>query len=123
MSITYATDREREQSRVLRSLLDARNELADRVDTLEAAINAALHGTDYAVPTAGDSVTLAEQLLRMAEDAARYRWLRYGDNDEHVLRFAGYSRCGTDDAWVLRTTELDAAIDAAMGKLPAAPKD
>ena len=44
-------------------------------------------------------------------DAARYRWLRHGDNDEKIIAYA-------DDAdkfsWLPRNKELDDAIDAAM---------
>lgn len=60
----------------------------------------------YAAPpqTQGDDV------LR---DAMRYRWLRHGDNDEGcVLLYGGGVNDGV--AWLLRTEELDAAIDAAM---------
>ena len=38
-------------------------------------------------------------------DAARYRWLRHGDNDELVCV-----------PWMLRNEKLDAAIDAAIAK-------
>lgn len=51
-------------------------------------------------------------------DAARYRWLREGDNDETLLKFSLEARCGTDDVWLMRTVELDAAIDAAMRETP-----
>jgi len=48
-------------------------------------------------------------------DAARYRWLRHGDNDEDIIAYA-------DDAdpfsWLPRNKELDAAIDAAMKETP-----
>ena len=47
-----------------------------------------------------------------ARDAARYRWLRHGDNDESVMKVRGSSKLM--DVWLLRTTELDTAIDAAI---------
>jgi len=49
------------------------------------------------------------------KDAARYRWLRHGDNDEDIIAYA-------DDAdpfsWLPRNKELDAAIDEAMKGRP-----
>lgn len=46
-------------------------------------------------------------------DAMRYRWLRHGDNDESCVKLS--ADYGSDPfAWLLRTEELDAAIDAAM---------
>lgn len=44
-----------------------------------------------------------------AEDAARYRWLRAGDNDELVIQ-RQYRRVAP---FLLRGEKLDAAIDAA----------
>ena len=48
-------------------------------------------------------------------DAARYRWLRHGDNDEKIIAYA-------DDAdkfsWLPRNKELDDAIDEAMKGKP-----
>lgn len=54
-----------------------------------------------------------EAIKSMQRDAQRYRWLRHGDNDEHVLKFSNEARCGTDHVWLLRGEELDAAIDEA----------
>ena len=39
------------------------------------------------------------------KDAERYRWLRYGDNDERVIARYG------DNCWLPRNEELDAIID------------
>ena len=44
-------------------------------------------------------------------DAARYRWLRHGDNDENIIAYPDEADTGS---WLLRNKELDAAIDAAM---------
>jgi len=57
------------------------------------------------------------EMGRLRADAARYRWLRHGDNDEKCVRFNDGRDAMTDPfAWLLRNEELDAAIDAAMGK-------
>jgi hypothetical protein len=48
------------------------------------------------------------------KDAERYRWLSRGDNDTYVMQFSIHSNAGSDDAWLPRGKELDAAIDAAM---------
>lgn len=50
-------------------------------------------------------------------DAARYRWLRQGDNDERALQFYPCPSVipdGDPTMFLLRNGELDAAIDAAM---------
>jgi len=54
------------------------------------------------------------------KDAARYRWLRHGDNDELVLMTYGEHGSRPFDArmdpcWLPRDAMLDVAIDAAMG--------
>lgn len=56
----------------------------------------------------------AERAEALERDAERYRWLRHGDNDEPLLEFSLEARCGTDDVWLLRNEELDAAIDSAL---------
>lgn len=48
---------------------------------------------------------------RDAKDAARYRWLREGDNDDRVFQRSGDD---WDDVFLPRKERLDAAIDAAM---------
>jgi len=42
----------------------------------ESALSTLLPGTYYMDPPDGGDVTLIEQIRRMAQDAARYRWLR-----------------------------------------------
>ena len=54
------------------------------------------------------------ELAEVKQDAERYRWLRHGDNDEPLLKFSFDARCNSDDVWLLRNDELDAAIDAEM---------
>jgi rubrerythrin len=46
--------------------------------------------------------------VTLEKDAARYRWLRHGDNDEQVICDEGGS------AWMLRMEQLDEAIDIGM---------
>ena len=69
------------------------------------AISAAIGTNDYLDPPDGGSVPLAEQVARMAKDAARYRWLRTHGGEHQgpeVFIDGGY--------WL--GTELDAQIDA-----------
>lgn len=47
----------------------------ERIEALEKAICDALPGPYYMDPPDGGDVPLAEQVSRMARDAARYRWL------------------------------------------------
>jgi len=49
---------------------------------------------------------------RLREDAARYRWLRHGDNDEEIIVPCTWTTTG----YLPRNEELDAAIDAALTK-------
>jgi hypothetical protein len=58
-----------------------------------------------------------------AEDAARYRWLREGDNDERVMLVYDHHVHGSrpynpavDDAYLPRGVDLDAIIDEEMKK-------
>ena len=59
-----------------------------------------------------------------ALDAARYRWLRHGDNDEIVMRCADGSPVPvmqpdeTAPCFLLRSEQLDEAIDQAMAEEP-----
>jgi hypothetical protein len=58
---------------------DERDRLRAEVEALRAdaqAVAALLPGPYYMDPPDGGSVTVIEQLRRMAADAARYRWLR-----------------------------------------------
>lgn len=63
----------------------------------------------------GESVSLSraerDQLVALARDGMRYRWLRVGDNDERVMRGAD-----VENTWLLRRKYLDEAIDAEMAK-------
>lgn len=49
----------------------------------------------------------SEAQQQLERDAARYRWLRHGDNDELVIRGNG---------WLPRNDTLDALIDREMAK-------
>ena len=83
--------------------------------------NKRLAAENAALRKAMDRYSEAEMMAENAalcKDAERYRWLRHGDNDEPCLKFTQESSAGTDDAWLLRGHELDAAIDAAMKETP-----
>lgn len=56
--------------------------------------------------------TLAATQEENAKDAARYRWLRHGDNDELVLM--PYEAITAYSHFLPRNEKLDFAIDAAM---------
>jgi len=88
--------------------VDACNARAERdeVRALNSAMIATLPGTYYMDPPDGGSVMPEEQMRRMSQDAARYRWLRDG---ERTLREWDSIR----DLW---ESTLDAAIDAALSK-------
>ena len=108
----------------LRALLARLDERDAEVERLRGELNDcinALPGTAYYLdPPDGGSVTIAEQLRRMGEDAARYRWLRGGRDVVPVpsMRWSRWEvRHWTGEAWDTVFTEaLDAAIDAARGK-------
>jgi hypothetical protein len=53
-----------------------------------------------------------KHIAALQKDAARYRWLRHGDNDEAVIRMSGHKR--NNYPFLLRNDELDAVIDAKM---------
>ena len=54
---------------------------------------------------------LLARLAAAEKDAARYWWLRHGDNDEYIIAYAD----GADKfSRLSRNKELDDAIDAAM---------
>lgn len=90
---------------------DVQEPLLDRLASLEKAVANSLGGPYYMDMPDGGSVTLEEQLQRMAKDAARYRQLRRGQQWSVID--------GIGDA--LRAGDLDAAIDAAMQ--PTWPED
>ena len=52
-----------------------------------------------------------------AQDAARYQWLRHGDNDETVLQKYKESVFDAPTMYLPRLSQLDKAIDAAMEQL------
>ncbi|UUX38846.1 hypothetical protein NTJ56_08600 [Burkholderia contaminans] len=94
-----------------------------RAEVTDADLAALLPGTYYMNPPDGGDVSLLEQLRRMAEDAARYRWLR--DEDCGVpdgmreicavqFRLPHTEEPDTD----LFDVALDAAIDAARRTTP-----
>ncbi|WP_244807946.1 Lar family restriction alleviation protein [Caballeronia zhejiangensis] len=79
----------------------------------ESELSKLLPGPYYMDQPDGGSVTLLEQLQRMAKDAARYRWLK-GQKDEFD-KMAGASCYGTklsNRLW--QEEDWDAAIDRAM---------
>jgi hypothetical protein len=84
------------------------------------AVAALLPGPYYMDPPDGGSVTVIEQLRRMAADAARYRWLRHHSTYTTVTpcihgEVAGPSRMRWyHDSYQLQAFTLDAAIDAAI---------
>ena len=65
--------RENATEQALFQAQEAAKDLAQREQTLLAALTALLPGTHYMDPPDGGSVTLLEQLQRMARDAERYR--------------------------------------------------
>jgi len=97
--------------------------LRAEVEALRAdaqAVAALLPGPYYMDPPDGGSVTVIEQLRRMAADAARYRWLRHHSTYTTVTpcihgEVAGPSRMRWyHDSYQLQAFTLDAAIDAAI---------
>ena len=86
--------------------------LAEEVRRLRADVEAAyntLPGSYYMDPPDGGDVTPLEQIRRMADDAARYRWLR---NDDGLVMLP-YDDYGIGPMYP-SGSELDAAIDKAM---------
>ena len=65
--------------------------------------------------------TKAREIERLRQDAARYRWLRHGDNDEKVLKTYNSrpSEPGEPTMFLPRNDELDRLIDAARARLEA----
>jgi hypothetical protein len=63
--------------------------------------------------------TKAREIERLRQDAARYRWLRHGDNDEKVLKTytSRPSEPGEPTMFLPRNDELDRLIDAARAWL------
>lgn len=62
----------------------------------------AIRGGDF---TDADVLAMCDEIERLQKDAARYRWIRHGDNDEIVMK--GDCR----GVYLPRNEHLDAAID------------
>jgi hypothetical protein len=92
----------------------ASNEDAQRAEADLAAARALLPGVYYMDPPDGGQVEMLEQLRRMADDAARYRWLRsrFRVFGPHID--GQHAWCATGDIGRLRGPSIDAAIDAAL---------
>jgi hypothetical protein len=82
------------------------------------ALSSLLPGTYYMDPPDGGSVTILEQLQRMARDAARYRWLR---SHAHTDDFIIFSYNDGVSAFALRGSEADHHIDAALTATQSTP--
>ena len=52
-------------------------------------------------------VMFETEIAKIALDAKRYQWLRYGDNDEKVMKFLSVG-----DPYLLRNEKLDVLIDS-----------
>ena len=74
-------------------------------------VSALLPSTRYMDPPDGGSVTVLDQVARMALDAARYDWLRE-DAETHYVAI----HTEPDHMDALSGEELDAAIDAAIAQ-------
>lgn len=98
----------------IKALRNLEKQYCAKVAELDA-LTALLPGVTYMDPPDGGSVTLVEQFARMAKDAERYRWLRYGDNDEHVLM---HGPVDPNYVYLPRNEKLDAMVDSfnAIGK-------
>ncbi len=75
------------------------------------------HMDDWDAQFAGPAIlSLLAENEELARKAARYDWLRYGDNDAKVLKRYISEPDETDDPtmYLPRETHLDDAIDAAM---------
>lgn len=112
-------DRLRDENESLRGSLEEwrldLNSLRDENAKLRAELNevaSALPGTYYMDPPDGGSVTIAEQVGRMAKDAERYRWVTGGEFIYERWQSA-YQEWGGQSGLV----GFDAAIDEAMRKV------
>ena len=89
---------------------DPHGECAAEIHRLNAELAKcaeALHGPCYMDPPDGGDVAVSEQLRRMAEDAARYRWLR--KNNGYSIRCNLFGEVGMREH---ADADLDALIDA-----------
>lgn len=85
-----------------------------RKDETEDIANELLPGSYYMDPPDGGEVSLREQLRRMSEDAARYRWLRANTTDQ--VPYRGWWQIAGEAGAV--QSRLDAVIDAARQEKP-----
>lgn len=87
----------------------------------ESALSSLLPGTYYMDPPDGGDVTLLEQMRRMAQDAARYRYLRDSLHNNRECDLAVSNEHGLIEDFAGVSPDemnLDAAIDALMGVTP-----
>lgn len=92
--------------------IDVKAEPLVRLSEVEAEYVSLLPGVYYMDPPDGGAPTLLEQMQRMAQDAARYRWLRANQLDglEIMEKFVG------EQMEYVTDEELDAAIDQELRK-------
>lgn len=97
--------------RIAERAIDKKLIQQDQVDTLRAELDAcaaALPGPYYMDFPDGGSVTVGEQVARMAKDAARYRWLQMLNMDDwHELASLPAS---TLDKYI--DSDMESQIDA-----------
>jgi hypothetical protein len=78
---------------------------------------AALPGVCYMDPPDGGDVTVSEQVRRMAQDAARYRWLRSSTDPDLCVRGDESKSTGSFESYgprdVISGLDLDVLVDAA----------
>ena len=67
------------------------------------------HTTDAIEPRNKAREAVVAALDALTKDAARYQWLRHGDNDEFVIK-----ETPLGNPYISRNELLDAQIDAAM---------
>ena len=82
---------------------------ADRIEALQKELieaNKIIKGWQVRM---SNTSALEVELAERRKDAARYQWLRHGDNDEKVIVYMEHG-----EAFLLRVQNLDDAIDAAM---------
>ena len=113
-------DRNDEPTRALLDRLAEREAECERLRAdLDDCINVLPNTAYYLDPPDGGSVPIAEQLRRMGEDAARYRWLRGGPHiPPGSSRWSRWEvRNWNGRHWnTLFADQVDAAIDAARSK-------
>ena len=63
-----------------------------------------------------NTAELRARVAELEKDAARYRWLRHGDNDEKCIVISQNVSTWIDsnDVWLHRGEELDRVIEAAL---------